>query len=559
MIQYHKNINMKKMIKKSLFIAILVALSISSLGFISGYFEVSKNLDIFTSLFREVNIYYVDETKPGEMIEKAINSMLDDLDPYTTYIPESNIEDFRFQTTGQYGGIGAMIRKKEDYVIIAEPYKDFPADKAGLIAGDKLLEIDGKSVKGKSTEDVSSILKGQPGGQVELLIERPGTDKPIKKSFFREEVKVKSIPYMGMIADGIAYLRLRSFTRNCASEVAEAIIELKDQYDVKALVFDLRGNPGGLLNESVSICNLFIDKGEEVVSTKGKIKEWEKSYKTIKAPLDAEIPLVILINQSSASASEIVSGTIQDLDRGVILGKKSFGKGLVQQTRKLSYNSQLKVTVAKYYTPSGRCIQALDYSSRNADGSVGQVADSLKTAFTTRNGRTVFDGGGVDPDISIENEPYPEIAGSLQYNQLIFDFATDFVLQNDSIASPRDFEVSDKIYEDFVSFVSDKQFKYETNLEKDLASLIQDYDSENIEYIQDLEALQTKILEQKEDDIHKYQHQISKIILNEIVSRYYYQEGRVIASLADDKVIDEAIVILNDSLRYKNILLGNLN
>tara|TARA_B100001093_G_scaffold513574_1_gene585788 strand:- start:664 stop:2316 length:1653 start_codon:yes stop_codon:yes gene_type:complete len=550
---------MKKMIKKSLFIAILVALSISSLGFISGYFEVSKNLDIFTSLFREVNIYYVDETKPGEMIEKAINSMLDDLDPYTTYIPESNIEDFRFQTTGQYGGIGAMIRKKEDYVIIAEPYKDFPADKAGLIAGDKLLEIDGKSVKGKSTEDVSSILKGQPGGQVELLIERPGTDKPIKKSFFREEVKVKSIPYMGMIADGIAYLRLRSFTRNCASEVAEAIIELKDQYDVKALVFDLRGNPGGLLNESVSICNLFIDKGEEVVSTKGKIKEWEKSYKTIKAPLDAEIPLVILINQSSASASEIVSGTIQDLDRGVILGKKSFGKGLVQQTRKLSYNSQLKVTVAKYYTPSGRCIQALDYSSRNADGSVGQVADSLKTAFTTRNGRTVFDGGGVDPDISIENEPYPEIAGSLQYNQLIFDFATDFVLQNDSIASPRDFEVSDKIYEDFVSFVSDKQFKYETNLEKDLASLIQDYDSENIEYIQDLEALQTKILEQKEDDIHKYQHQISKIILNEIVSRYYYQEGRVIASLADDKVIDEAIVILNDSLRYKNILLGNLN
>ena len=547
------------MIKKSLFIAILVALSISSLGFISGYFEVSKNLDIFTSLFREVNIYYVDETKPGEMIEKAINSMLDDLDPYTTYIPESNIEDFRFQTTGQYGGIGAMIRKKEDYVIIAEPYKDFPADKAGLIAGDKLLEIDGKSVKGKSTEDVSSILKGQPGGQVELLIERPGTDKPIKKSFFREEVKVKSIPYMGMIADGIAYLRLRSFTRNCASEVAEAIIELKDQYDVKALVFDLRGNPGGLLNESVSICNLFIDKGEEVVSTKGKIKEWEKSYKTIKAPLDAEIPLVILINQSSASASEIVSGTIQDLDRGVILGKKSFGKGLVQQTRKLSYNSQLKVTVAKYYTPSGRCIQALDYSSRNADGSVGQVADSLKTAFTTRNGRTVFDGGGVDPDISIENEPYPEIAGSLQYNQLIFDFATDFVLQNDSIASPRDFEVSDKIYEDFVSFVSDKQFKYETNLEKDLASLIQDYDSENIEYIQDLEALQTKILEQKEDDIHKYQHQISKIILNEIVSRYYYQEGRVIASLADDKVIDEAIVILNDSLRYKNILLGNLN
>tara|TARA_Y100000385_G_scaffold291413_1_gene369256 strand:+ start:3718 stop:5382 length:1665 start_codon:yes stop_codon:yes gene_type:complete len=550
---------MKKMIKKSLFLIILVAVYITSLGFVSGYFEVSKNLDIFTSLFREVNIYYVDDTKPGEMIEKAINSMLDDLDPYTTYIPESNIEDFRFQTTGQYGGIGAMIRKRDDHVIIAEPYKDFPADKAGLIAGDKILEIDGKSVKGKSTEDVSSVLKGQPGVEVNLLIERPGTEKPIKKTFSREEVKVKSIPYMGMISEGIAYLRLRSFTRNCASEVADAILQLKDQNEVQALVFDLRGNPGGLLNESVSICNLFIDKGEEVVSTKGKIKEWEKSYKTTKTPLDTEIPLAILINQSSASASEIVSGTIQDLDRGVVLGKKSFGKGLVQQTRKLSYNSQLKVTVAKYYTPSGRCIQALDYSSRNEDGSVGKVADSLKTAFTTRNGRTVFDGGGIDPDIRVANESYPEIAGSLQYNQLIFDFATDFVLQNDTIALPGVYKISDEIYEDFVSFVADKEYKYETSLEKDVANLIEDHESDNSELIQDLEVLQAKLLEHKKDDIHKYQSQISRIILNELMSRYYYQEGRVISSLSDDKVIEEAILILNDSVRYKNILLGNLN
>lgn len=547
------------MIRKSLFLIVLVSVSLSTLGFVSGYFEVSKNLDIFTSLFREVNIYYVDETKPGELIEKAINSMLDDLDPYTTYIPESNIEDFRFQTTGQYGGIGAMIRKKDDYVIIAEPYKGFPADKAGLIAGDKLLEIDGKSVMGKSTEDVSSVLKGQPGGEVNLLIERPGTEKPIKKTFSREEVKVKSIPYKGMISDGIAYLRLRSFTRNCASEVASAITELKDQNDVRSLVLDLRGNPGGLLNESVSICNLFIDKGEEVVSTKGKIKEWEKSYKTSKTPLDSEIPLAILINQSSASASEIVSGTIQDLDRGVILGKKSFGKGLVQQTRKLSYNSQLKVTVAKYYTPSGRCIQALDYSSRNEDGSVGKVADSLKTAFKTRNGRTVFDGGGVDPDINVENESFAEIAGSLVSKQLIFDFATDFVIQNDSIAPPGVYKISDLVYEDFVSFLSDKEYEYETSLEKDVADMIEDYQSENIEFIQDLEVLQAELLEQKNDDIHKYQSQISRLILNELMSRYYYQEGRMIASLADDKVIEEAILILNDSLRYKNILLGNLN
>jgi carboxyl-terminal processing protease len=550
---------MKKMIRKSFLLIVLVLVSLSSVGFVTGYFEVTKNLDIFTSLFREVNIYYVDETKPGELIEKAINSMLDDLDPYTTYIPESNIEDFRFQTTGQYGGIGAMIRKKDDYVIIAEPYKGFPADKVGLIAGDKLLEIDGKSVKGKSTEDVSSILKGQPGGEINLLIERPGTEKPIKKTFSREEVKVKSIPYMGMISDGIAYLRLRSFTRNCASEVASAINELKNQNEVKALVLDLRGNPGGLLNESVSICNLFIDKGEEVVSTKGKIKEWEKSYKTSKTPLDSQIPLAILINQSSASASEIVSGTIQDLDRGVILGKKSFGKGLVQQTRKLSYNSQLKVTVAKYYTPSGRCIQALDYSSRNEDGSVGKVPDSLKTAFKTRNGRTVFDGGGVDPDINVENESFAEIAGSLLSKQLIFDFATDFVLKNESIASPGIYEISDLVYEDFVSFLSDKEYEYETSLEKDVAAMIEDYKSENSEFIQDLEVLQAELLEQKDDDIHKYQRQISRLILNELMSRYYYQEGRMIASLADDKVIEEAILVLNDSVRYKNILLGNLN
>lgn len=531
----------------------------SSFAFVSGYFEVSKNLDIFTSLFREVNIYYVDETKPGEMIEKAIDSMLEDLDPYTTYIPESDIEDFRFQTTGQYGGIGAMIRKKSDYVIIAEPYKGFPADKAGLRAGDKLLEIDGKSVKGKSTEDVSSVLKGQPGVEVNILIERPGTEKPIKKTFTREEVKVKSVPYKGMVDDGIAYVRLTRFTRNCASEVEEAILELTNENEVKGLVLDLRGNPGGLLNESVSLCNLFIDKNQEVVSTKGKIKDWEKSYKTMKEPLYKELPLAILINQSSASASEIVSGTIQDLDRGVILGKKSFGKGLVQQTRKLSYNSQLKVTVAKYYTPSGRCIQALDYTNKNEDGSVGKVADSLKTAFKTSNGRTVFDGGGVDPDIVIDQEVFPKIVGSLVSKQLIFDFATEFVLQNDSIEGPGVFKISDALYEDFVMFLSDKEYEYETNTEKKMSELIDKAEDEYADFKEDLVVLQKKLQSYKEDDIHKYQSQVSELILSELMSRYYYQEGRVIASLADDNVLKEAILVLNDSDRYEAILSGNLD
>lgn len=550
---------MNKTIKKWILWPAIAIVSISSFGFVSGYFEVSKNLDIFTSLFREVNMYYVDETKPGKMIEKAIDSMLKDLDPYTTYIPESEIEDFRFQTTGQYGGIGAVIRKKGDYVVIAEPYEGFPADKAGLRAGDKLLEIDGKSVKGKSTQDVSSILKGQPGVEVNVLIERPGTEKPIKKTFTREEVKVKSVPFKGMVDEGIAYVRLTRFTRNCAIEVEEAIVQLMDEHEVKGLVLDLRGNPGGLLNESVSLCNLFIDKNQEVVSTKGKIKSWDKSYKTRKAPLSKTLRLAVLINQSSASASEIVSGTIQDLDRGIVLGKKSFGKGLVQQTRKLSYNSQLKVTVAKYYTPSGRCIQALDYANKNEDGSVGKVPDSLKTAFKTRNGRTVYDGGGVDPDISIDQEMYSKIVGSLISNQLIFDFATAFVLENDTIEAPGIFRISDEMYDDFVLFLADKDYEYETDTEKKISELLDKAQDEYADFKDDIEDLQKKLLSYKEDDIHKYKLQISELILRELMARYYYQEGRIKASLNDDEVLKEAISVLHDTARYESILSGKFD
>ena len=555
MISPFKKINRK--VKAFALIGLIAISSVVSFSFADDYFEISKNVDIFVTLYRELNLFYVDETNPGDLMKKGMDGMLKSLDPYTVYIPESEIEDFRFQTTGQYGGIGATIRKRNDYVIISEPYRGFPADKAGLKAGDKLLEIDGKSVKGKSTQDVSSVLKGQPGVEVNLLIERPGTDKKIQKTFTREEVKVKSIPYMGMVEDGIAYVRLRSFTRNCSKEVKDAIIELKEENDVKGLVLDLRSNPGGLLNESVNLCNLFIDKGLEVVSTKGKIKDWEKSYKTKKEPLDKEMPLVVLINQSSASASEIVSGTMQDLDRGVIIGKKSFGKGLVQQTRKLSYNSQLKVTVAKYYTPSGRCIQALDYAHRNEDGSVGKVPDSLKTAFETKNGRPVYDGGGVDPDIVIDKEGYAEILGSLVSKQLIFDYATQFVLENDTIGAPGIYQIDDALYEDFVSFLSDKDYEYETSTEKELADLINHAEDEYAEFKDDLEVLQKKLLSYKEDDIHKYQSQISELILSELMTRYHYQEGSVVASLANDPVLNEAISVLNDLERYEGILSGS--
>ena len=379
--------------KKLLFLtASLVVTSIISLGFADNYFEIAKNIDIFTTLYKELNTFYVDKTVPGDLMKTGIDEMLKSLDPYTTYIPESEIEDFRFQTTGEYGGIGAMITKIDDYVIISEPYEDFPAQKAGLIAGDKILEINGVSAKGKTTEEVSKVLKGQPNTSVTILIERPFLTDPFEVTFNREKVSVASVPYSAYLDSGVGYIRLRSFTRNCSKDVKNAILDLKKEQDLKGLILDLRGNPGGLLNESVNIVNFFVEKGEQVVSTKGKIKSWDKTYIANNNPLDTEVPLAVLINSTSASASEIVSGAIQDLDRGVVIGQRSYGKGLVQQTRKLSYNSQLKLTVAKYYIPSGRCIQALNYSHRNKDGSVGKVPDSLMTTFETKNGREVKDG-----------------------------------------------------------------------------------------------------------------------------------------------------------------------
>ena len=380
--------------KKLVIIFVIALFSTQLKSQTDSYFEVSKNLEIFTDLYKELDFYYVDDINSGDLMKTAIDEMLMSLDPYTTYIPETDIEDYRFMTTGQYGGIGAMITRRKNFVYISEPYEGFPAQKAGLMAGDKLIEINGVSAEGKNTEEVSSILKGQPNTEVSILIERNG--ERLTKRFKRERITVKSIPYYGVLENGVGYIKLRSFTQNCASEVKSALADLKSQQPLNGIILDLRSNPGGLLNESIDIVNLFVAKGEEIVTTKGKTKAWEKTYLSKNNPLDMNTPLVILINSGSASASEIVSGSIQDLDRGVIIGRKSFGKGLVQQTRKLPYNSQLKVTVAKYYIPSGRCIQSLDYSNRNEDGSAGKVADSLVSTFNTRNGRVVKDGGGIN-------------------------------------------------------------------------------------------------------------------------------------------------------------------
>lgn len=550
---------MKPFIKKFKFFiiaALLGGYAIISYSFVDSYFEVSKNLDIFATLFRELNIYYVDETNPGDLMKKGIDDMLESLDPYTNYIPESEIEDYRYMTTGQYGGIGALIRQDGDYVIISEPYEGFPAQKADLRAGDKILKINDTDAKGKKTEDISKFLKGQPSSTIKLLLEREGEKNPIEKTINREEIKIKSVSYSNMISPTIGYIKLTGFTENAANEVKDALLELKKNPGLKSIVLDLRGNPGGLLKEAVDIVNLFEEKGTDIVSTRGKVKDWDQTHKAMNSPIDLNIPIAILIDRGSASASEIVSGALQDLDRGVVIGQRSYGKGLVQQTRPLSYNAQLKVTVAKYYTPSGRCIQALDYSHRNDDGSVAKIPDSLISAFKTKNGRIVYDGGGVAPDIKTEAQKYSSILGSLASKNLIFNYATKYRIAHATIDSARDFRLTDAEYDDFVAFLNGKDYDYTTKTEKTLEELKDDAkDDKALDALKDdIEALKAKVTHNKKDDLVKYKPEIKQFLEEDIASRYYYQKGRLEATLKDDSDLKEAMSLLNDSGRYKTIL-----
>lgn len=550
---------MKKIISKFKLLIIAVVISgyaLVSYSFVDNFFEVSKNLDIFATLFRELNIYYVDETNPGDLMKKGIDDMLESLDPYTNFIPESEIEDYRYMTTGQYGGIGALVRQVGDYVVISEPYEGFPAQKADLRAGDRLLKVNDIDVKGKKTDDISKYLKGQANTTIKLLIEREGEAKPIEKSIGREEIKIKSVPYSGMLSKNVGYIKLTGFTENAAGEVKAALLDLKKNTEFKSLILDLRGNPGGLLKEAIDIVNLFEEKGVEIVSTRGKVKDWDKVYKATNSPIDATIPIIVLVDRGSASASEIVSGSIQDLDRGVVIGQRSYGKGLVQQTRPLSYNAQLKVTVAKYYTPSGRCIQALDYSHRNEDGSVDKVPDSLITAFKTKNGRIVYDGGGVAPDIAVEPQKYSSILGSLVTKNLIFNYATKYRIAHASIAPAKDFKLTDAEYDEFVAYLNDKEYDYTTKTEKALEDFKDDAKTDkSIDLIgADIEALKLKITHNKKDDLAKYKPEIKQFLEEEIASRYYFQNGRLEASLKDDLELTEAFALLNDTEKYNKIL-----
>nr|WP_319271853.1 S41 family peptidase [uncultured Draconibacterium sp.] len=542
---------MKRRLLIGITIVAVIGISFFSFTRDEKNFEIAKNLDIYHTLFRELNMFYVDEVNPNDLVKTSIDKMLSSLDPYTNYISEDQMEDFRFMTTGEYAGIGALISKQNENIVIAEPYEGFPAQKFGIKAGDIILEVAGKDTKEMSTEDVSSLLKGPANKPVTIKLQRPGTKKPFTVDVIREKISIDAVPYYGMVDQNTAYIRLSSFTANCSNDVKKAFLELKEN-NPDGLILDLRGNPGGLLVEAVKIVNFFVPKGEEIVSTRGKVKQWDKVYKATSEPLDTTMKIAVLVNSGSASASEIVSGAIQDLDRGIIVGTRTFGKGLVQTTRDLSYNTKLKVTTAKYYIPSGRCIQALDYSHRNEDGSVGHVPDSLITEFTTKKGRKVYDGGGVVPDVKIEGDKLSSLSIELVTRFMIFDFATKYSNENESIPQPEAFSITDDIYNQFADFVEQSDFKYESASQDDLKELLETAKQEKYYDLakEEFDALAAKIEPDLDKDLSVFRPEISELLESEIVSRFYYQKGSIRASINDDKGIKKTIDALHSETAY---------
>jgi carboxyl-terminal processing protease len=521
-------------------------------------FEIMKNLDIYSNMVKELNQDYVDEINPGELTQTGIDAMLESLDPYTNFIPESQVEDYKFITTGQYGGIGALIHQQADFVVISEPYEGSPAQKSGLKAGDKILEINGKPAKGKSYDDVSSFLKGQAGTTVNLLIQRDGEGKPIEKTITREIIKIDNIPYYGMVDQHTGYIKLTGFTQNASKEMRQAFLKLKEGHDLKGVILDVRGNGGGLLNEAVDIANIFVERGQEIVSTKGKMADKNRAHQTLNPPVDLTIPLVVMVDHSSASASEILAGSMQDLDRAVVIGQRTFGKGLVQNLVPLSYNAQMKITVAKYYIPSGRCIQAIDYAHKKKDGSFGKIPDSLIRAFKTKNGRTVYDGGGINPDLITKPRRYSNLALSLYSKYLIFDFAALFAQEHATIPAPKIFRLNDSIYGSFLDFIKGKDYNYTTKSERALEMLKSEatkenyYDAMRLEY----EHLKGRMEADKQDDMKKYRDQVVELLDMEISTRYFYQKGKIETALKYDPDLEFAIATINDPEKYAAILSG---
>ncbi|MBR1798758.1 MAG: S41 family peptidase [Bacteroidales bacterium] len=505
-------------------------------------FEIAKNLEIFSSVYKNLNLNYVDDIDPGKTIKVAIDAMLASLDPYTNYYAESQMEDVKLQLLGEYGGIGSLIMQRGDSILISEAYQGLPADQAGLKAGDRITSVDGVSTHGKTTSDVSAAMRGQAGTTVTLGIERAG--KTFETKITRREIKLPNVPYYGYVAGNIGYIKLDEFTTDAAKNVREAFVNLKkDMPNMKGIILDLRGNGGGLMNEAVDIVNIWVPKGTLVVETKGKVASKNMKSYTRMQPVDTEIPLAVVIDGNSASASEIVSGSLQDLDRAVIVGQRSYGKGLVQNILPMAYNSQMKVTVSKYYIPSGRCIQAIDYTHRDANGRATKVPDSLKTAFKTKAGRTVYDGFGIEPDVEVKPQYMSNIAIALSQKFIIFDYATNYYRTHQAIAPAEQFEVSDSLYDGLCNFIKERNLSYQTLTERMLTQLREvaeneKYDSAISQNIKELEKL---LDAEKANDLQRHRTEISEMLKAELLTRYYYDRGRIVGALKDDKTIERAI------------------
>jgi carboxyl-terminal processing protease len=549
---------MKRNFKKWGFAAGLVLLAVGIWSFDDDLFQIAKNLDVFSSVYKEVNINYVDDINSAKMLKTGVDAMLDGLDPYTEFVPESEIEEYKLHyVSTQYGGIGAGIFAREGKVYVSEVFEGFPAQKADIRAGDQLVKINNVELAGKNNDQVSQLLKGAKGATIKLLLKR-GDTEPVEKDLVRDEIKQPNVTYYGMVDGNMGYIKLDKFLENSADEVTNALTSLKKN-NPNGIILDLRSNGGGILQEAVKIVNLFVQKNVEVVSQKGKVKEKNATYTTQNMPLEPNLPLVVLVNSRSASASEIVAGSLQDLDRAVIIGQRSYGKGLVQQTFNLPYNSLVKITIAKYYIPSGRCVQALDYTHRKDDGSVVKVADSLMHEFKTKDGRSVYDGGGVYPDIPVKQERFANVTQTLVSKLLIFDYATLYRNTHDKIGDPREFHLTDAEYNDFVKYLGDKNYSYTTGTEKMVNNLKTEATKEKqFTGIQaEYDALKAKLISSKKNDLQQNKDEIKQVLENEISSRYYYEKGRYETNFKYDKELAQSVKIMQDRSQVASILKGD--
>lgn len=544
--------------------AALLLLAVAGAGCLLGFksgdsrnFQIAKNLDIFNSIVKELDMFYVDTLDPNKTIREGIDAMLYSLDPYTEYYPEDDQSELEQMLKNSYGGIGSIItwNAKLKRSMIAEPYEHMPAAEVGLKAGDVLMEIDGKDLAGKNNLEVSEMLRGQVGTSFKLKVQRPGTKKPMEFDIVRRSIQLPIIPYYTMLDNNIGYINLSTFSGNPSKEFKQAFLDLKKQ-GITSLVIDLRNNPGGLLDEAIDIANFFLPRGKTLVTTKGKIKQASNTYKTLREPLDLEMPLAVLVNGGTASSSEILAGSLQDLDRAVIIGNRTFGKGLVQTTRPLPYGGAMKLTTSKYYIPSGRCVQAIDYKHRNEDGSVGRIPDSLTTVFHTAIGREVRDGGGVTPDIAVKQEKLPNILFYLVNDNLIFNYATEYCLKHASIPAPEQFTVTDADYADFKALVKSADFKYDQQTEKMLKSLkeMAEFEGYLTDAAEEFKALEQKLSHNLDRDLDHFSKEIKNMIAVEIIKRYYYQRGSIIEQLKDDDDLKEAVKVLTDPAKYKEVL-----